>query len=147
MQKDQQFSRLGRNSHIWSNEPSLWPWTGRQQTNLLVGHFGLCCCITIPNFVTEEISSRWTFAGILNFLCELDLDHNKAIQSFHTTVHLMMMYHQTKFSCKRISSLYIKNLYFDYIIPNCDLDLEDGKSIFLKNSLTHNHASPYQVWQ
>ena len=37
--------------------------------------------------------------------CDLDLDHNKAIQSFHkTTLHLMMMCHQTKFSCKKFSS-------------------------------------------
>ena len=35
---------------------------------------------------------------------DLDLDHNRAIQSFHKTIHFMMMYHQTKLSCKRISS-------------------------------------------
>ena len=44
------------------------------------------------------------FIGILNLFCDLDLDHNRAIQSFHKTIHLMMMCHQTKFSCKRISS-------------------------------------------
>ena len=107
LQKDQQFSRHGRNSHIWSNELSLWPWTWRQQTNLLAWHFRPWCCITIPSLVTEdsaaeEISSRWTFTEILN-LCDLDLDHNRAIQSFHRTIHLIMMNHQTKFSCKRIS--------------------------------------------
>ena len=51
----------------------------------------------------EEISSRRTFTGILNLFCDLDLDHNRAIQSFH----LMKMCHQTKFTCttcKRISS-------------------------------------------
>ena len=51
----------------------------------------------------EEISSRWTFPGILNLFCDLYLDHNRAIQSFHKTIHLMMC-HQTKFSCKRNSS-------------------------------------------
>ena len=40
LQKDQQFSRYGRNSHIWSKEPSLWPWTWRQPTSLLAWHFG-----------------------------------------------------------------------------------------------------------
>ena len=28
----------------------------------------------------------------------------RGIQSFHKTIHLMMMYHQTEFSCKRIGS-------------------------------------------
>ena len=51
-----------------------------------------------------EISSRWTFTGILNFYCDLYLDHNGAIQSFHKTIHLMMMCQQTKFTCKRINS-------------------------------------------
>ena len=41
---------------------------------------------------------------------------------------------------------YIKKSYFDYIICNCDLDLEDSKPIFLKNILADNDASPYQVW-
>ena len=36
--------------------------------------------------------------------CDLDVDHNRAIQSFHKTIQLMMMCHQAKFSCKRISS-------------------------------------------
>ena len=52
----------------------------------------------------EEISSRWTFTGILNLFCDLDLDHNRAIQSFHKTIHLMKICHQTKFTCKRTSS-------------------------------------------
>ena len=47
---------------------------------------------------------RRTFTGILNLFCDLDLDHNRAIQSFHKTIHLMMMCHQTKFTYKRISS-------------------------------------------
>ena len=94
---------------IWSNELSVWPWTWRQQTNLLAWDFGPRCCITIPSLVTEglaaeEISFRWTFTGILNLFCDLDLDHNQALQSFHETIHLMMMYHQTKFRCKSISS-------------------------------------------
>ena len=48
-----------------------------------------------------QVNIHWNF----EHFCDLDLDHNKAIQSFHkTTLHLMMMCHQTKFSCKRISS-------------------------------------------
>ena len=41
-----------------------------------------------------------TVIGILNLFC--NRDHNRAIQSFHKPIHLMMMCHQTKFSCKRI---------------------------------------------
>ena len=66
-------------------------------------------CIAIPNLVTdssavEDILSKWTFTGILNLSCDLGLDHNRAIQSFHKTIQLMLMYHQTKFSCKKINS-------------------------------------------
>ena len=50
----------------------------------------------------EEISSRWTFTETLNLFC--DPDHNRAIQPFHKTIHLVMTCHQTKFSCTRISS-------------------------------------------
>ena len=95
LQKDQQLGRYSRKSHIWSNEPSLWPWTSRQQSNLLAWHFGPWCCITTQSLVTEgsaaeEILSRWTFTGILNLFCDLDLDHNRTIQSFHKTIHLMI---------------------------------------------------------
>ena len=30
--------------------------------------------------------------------------------------------------------------------PQCDLDLEDSKPIFLHDTLAHDEASPYQVW-
>ena len=40
--------------------------------------------------------------GILNLFCDLDLDHYRAIRSFHKTIQLLMMCHQTKFSHKRI---------------------------------------------
>ena len=52
----------------------------------------------------EETLSRWTSTGILNLSCNLDLDHNRAIQSFHKTIQLMVMCHPTKFTCKRINS-------------------------------------------
>ena len=39
----------------------------------------------------------------------------------------------------------IKKSYFDYMIFNCDLDLQDSKPILLENNLAHNDASPYQV--
>ena len=105
-QKDQQFSRYGRNSHIWLYDPSLWPWTWRQQTNLLVWHSGPWRCITMPSLVTkgsavEEIS-RWTFTTLL--YCNLVFGHNRAIKSVSKTMQLMIMCHKTKFSRKRIGS-------------------------------------------
>ena len=83
-------------SHTWLRQPSLWPWTWRRHTNHLAWPWW---CITVVSLVTEgtaveEISSRWTFPGILNLFCDLDLDHNRAIQSFHKTIQLMMMCHQ-----------------------------------------------------
>ena len=108
-------------------------------------------CIAIPNLVTdssavEDILSKWTFTGILNLSCDLGLDHNRAIQSFHKTIQLMLMYHQTKFICTRISSSEDRKSYFDYMIHHCDLDLEYSKSILLEDNLAHEDASPYQVW-
>ena len=81
--------------------------------------FGPWCCITIPSLVTEgsaaeEISSRWTFTGILNLFCDLDRDLKRAFQSFHKTINLMMMCHQTKFTRKRISSS--DNILKSYIL-------------------------------
>ena len=58
------------------------------------------------------------------------------------------LYHQTKFSCKRISNSdnMSKKSHFHYIILHCDLDLEDSKPIFLNNTLAHGDVSLYQVW-
>ena len=51
----------------------------------------------------EEISSRGTFIGILNLFC--DLDHNTANPIFsEDNPPFKMMYHQTKFNSKKISS-------------------------------------------
>ena len=109
LQKDQQLSSCGRNICTWLYEPSLWHWTWRQQTSLLAYYSGPWWCITIPSLVikgsvVEEILPRWTFTGIFNLFCDLDLDYKKAINFFHKAIQLMMICHQTKFSCKRISS-------------------------------------------
>ena len=47
-----------------------------------------------------QVNIHWNF----EHFCDLDLDHNRAIQPFHNTIQLMMTCHQTKSSCKRISS-------------------------------------------
>ena len=65
--------------------------------------------------------SRWTFTGILNLFCDLDHYHNRAIQSFPKTIHLMMMSYQSKFSCKRISSS--NNIFKSHILIILSLTL------------------------
>ena len=53
------------------------------------------------------------------------------LQSVHTTRRLVIMYRQVKFGRKRISSSEnMVKLYFDYMIPYCDLDLESIKLYF-----------------
>ena len=57
----------------------------------------------------------------------------------------MMMYHPTKFGCNRISSSEDTiESYFD-MNPCCDLDPENSKSVFLRDTLAHDDASPYQL--
>ena len=87
----------------------MWPWTWRQQSNLLAWHSGPWWCITIPNLVTkgsavEETLSRYTFTEIVNLSSDLDHDHNRAVQSFHRTIRLMLMCNQTNSGRKRISN-------------------------------------------
>ena len=56
----------------------------------------------------------------------------------------MMMYHQTKFSCKRISSsdnIFKKKSYYIYIILNCDLDLKDSKMMHHHSKFGSNRLS------
>ena len=59
----------------------------------------------------------------------------------------MMMYHIINFGCKTISKSVnmVETVIFGYIDPNCDLELEDSKSVFLHDTLAHDDASPYQV--
>ena len=84
------------------------------------------------------------FNGIFNFLCDLDLDNNTAIQSFHKIIYLLMMCHQTKFSCKRISSSEDrKHILIINVILHCDLELDDSKQIFWKTIwliMMHHHS-------
>ena len=60
----------------------------------------------------------------------------------------MMMYQQTRFSWKRISSseIIVESHILIVMILHCDLDLEDNKLIFLEDDLVYNDALPYQVW-
>ena len=106
--------------------------------------------ITIPSLVTEgsaaeEMSFRWTFTGILNLFCDLDLNYDRAIQSFHKTIHLMMMCHQTKFTYKRISSScnILKRQILMILFLTVTLTLKTANQSFWKTIwviLMHHHT-------
>ena len=53
------------------------------------------------------------------------------------TLQLTMMYHLTKFGCKKISSSadIVETVISDYISPHCDLELEDSKPIVSHDTL------------
>ena len=83
------------------------------------------------------------FIGILNLFC--DLDHNRVIQSFYKTIHLMMMYPQTKFSCKRISSSgnILKRHSLTILSITVTLTLKTANQSFWKTIwliMTHHHT-------
>ena len=67
---------------------------------------------------------------------------NAVIPFFHTTLQLMMLYYQTKFGCKRTSSLEDKQIlsYLDPISLCCDVDTEHSELIFLLDILAHDAA-------
>ena len=71
---------------------------------------------------------------------------NALIPFFHRTLWLMMLYYYTKFGCKPTSSLedttevVIFKIYFDYISPGSDLDIEHSEPIFLHNTLAYDAA-------
>ena len=94
-----------------------------------------------------QMNIHWNF---LNFFFYLDLDHNRAIQSFHKTIHLVMMYHQTKFSCKRISSSEDISEYHVFKIWSftVTLTLKTANQSFWKTIwlIVMHHGSPHQVW-
>ena len=40
----------------------------------------------------------------------------------------------------------VETIISDYMSPHCDPDHEDGKLMFLHDTLVHYNASPYPVW-
>ena len=57
------------------------------------------------------------------------------------------MHHPIQIGCKKISSSVdvVKAVISDYMSPQCDLDLEDSKPVFLHDTLAHDSISPYKV--
>ena len=119
-------------------------------TNFSAWHSGSWCCITMPSLVTkcsavQKISSRQTFADILNLHCDLDLARSN--QCFHWTLRLMMLYYQIKFGWKRTGSLEdileIVILYWSIAVT---LTLKIVNQFFCINASPRDNTPPYQDW-
>ena len=109
----------------------MWPWLWRQQTNLFTWPSGSRWCITKPNLVTKGSAAQKYLLdkhSLKAWTSDVTLTLNTAIQSFHKTLQLMMMYIHTKFGmmhthnmfgCKRISSSddIVEPIIFDYMSP------------------------------
>ena len=59
-----------------------------------------------------------------------------------------LKYHPIRYGYKKISSSagIAETVIIDYMSPHSDLDLEDNQSFHMTDTLTHDDASPYQVW-
>ena len=88
----------------------------------------------------QKISSGQTFTHTLNLCCDLDLE--QSYSNFNRTLQFLMLYYQTKFGCKRTSSLEdtTEIVIFDHISPHCDLDIEHSEPIFLHGTLAYDAA-------
>ena len=94
---------------FWLYDPSLWPWPWRQQTNL----FWNTIWLIMMHHHTESGNKRFSSWGdILQrniywnsepFLWPWPWPQ-QSNPNFSQTIQLMMMCHQSKFSCKRIIS-------------------------------------------
>ena len=95
----------------------------------------------------HKISSKLTWTETFNLGCDIDLEHSNPIFSLDTSL-LMMIYTQIGFGCKRLTGL---ELYFDYISPLCDLDLEDRipffRMTFCRMVVHHNAKFGYKRLQ
>ena len=85
--------------------------------------------------IHKESIMFWTFTVTLTL--------KTTIQFLHKTFQLMMMYHLIKFGCRKTSSsMHIaETVIFDYMSPHCDLELEDSKPIFSRETLAYDEAS------
>ena len=84
-----------------------------------------------------------TLVQILNLSCDLDLQYSDPIFS-QGIFQFMMMYHQTKFGCKKHpldrKHSFKKKVQWSplhYVGPHSDLDLEDAQPTFSHNNLAH----------
>ena len=132
LQKDQQFSKCGRKSHIWLREPSLWPWTWRQQINLLAGHSGPWWSIIIPSLVTKGSAVEEI----------LTLTTTEQSNLFTRQSRLWWCATKPHLAAKgsAVQKIYWKSSY-DHLVLHCDFDLENSKPIFLLDTSAHDASS------
>ena len=105
LQMDRQFRRLSRNKSYFDYISPHCDLVTMKTANQFfsTGHSGLWCCITIPSLVpkwsvVQKMSSEQTFTNFLTFAVTLTVD--EVTQFLHKTLWLMMLYYQTKSSCK-----------------------------------------------
>ena len=95
----------------------------------------------------HKTSSRQTFTDILKFYSDLDLEQSNSFFFFFPTRLSRLKYHKTKFWQKDEDlESYSRNSHI-LKSPCCDLDLEDSKQMFPPDTLAHNNASSYHIWQ
>ena len=151
LQKDQQFSKYGRDilGYI-SNHYDL----ELEDSKPFFLHNTLAT-VTLPSMVTkglavEEISSRWTFNGILIlfWLWLWPQLQSNPIFSQDNPAYDNVPSNQVQLQKDQQFRRHIRqSLFWLYMFLDCDLDLEDSKPFFWKNNLAYNDASPNQVWQ
>ena len=141
LQTDQQFRRYNRNSHILIilalavtftlstvGYDAAWPYQVWRQNILW---FRRC-------HPDKHSLAFWTFAVTLTL--------KAVIPFFKRTLQLTMLYYQTKFGCKRTSSLEDIVKIVISLSPCCDLDIEVSEPTFPHDILPHDNTTPYQVW-
>ena len=149
VQEDKQFSRYGRK--VIFNHMSLTVTLNLKTANQ-------SSCMTLWPIMMHHHSkcgyrrfSSW--GDIVHWNSEpsfdLGLDHNRAILSFSqdNPTYDGVPSNQVNLHKDQQFRTYNWRPYFDYIILHCDLDREDSKPISLKDTLAHDDASLYQVWQ
>ena len=70
----------------------------------------------------------------------------RLIRSFYKTLRPTMMYHQTKFGCKKISGSEDTVETVVFWNPHCDLDLEVSTQIFQHDTPAHDDSPSYKAW-
>ena len=87
--------------------------------------------------VVQKVSSGQTFANILNFRCDLDLECSNQIFPQDTPAYDAVLSNQVWLQSGKQFRRYNKKKqsYFDYISPHCDHNIEDSEPIFLHDTL------------
>ena len=100
--------------------------------------------------MVQKILSGQTFTNILNFCCDLDLEHSNPIFPQDTQAYdAVLSYHvwlQTDQQFRRYSKT--SNILIINISPHCDFDIEDSEPFFfLHDTSPHDNTPSHKVWK